>query len=205
MRHKIALEIAGFILTAIAPIALFGQSPETIPEAIARGATGRVSTPPSGRVPSIDDVLRETDMVVRGIVRESTGYLSENQQDVYTEYTISPATILYSAVAMVSPEPGRISRINISQIGGTIVLNGQKFTQTEHGLAPLKAGAEVVLLLKHLGSRWHIATVFFGAFSIENGKLRTLTTRPTFAPQVRDMDSTTAVKELLARLHSVKQ
>ena len=59
---------------------------ETIPDAVARGAKGRVSSQPSGRGPSMRDLLMTADLVVRGTVADSSSYLSDDKRDVYTDH-----------------------------------------------------------------------------------------------------------------------
>jgi hypothetical protein len=204
MPGKTAFVEVAILAAAIMPTVVFGQTPETVPEALARGATGSVRSAPSGMVPSIEDVLRETELVVRGTVGESRSYLSEDAQNVYTEYTIKKPLILYTTNSISSRQPGPVQQIAVSQLGGTLVINGQSFTQTENGLTPLEFGTEALLLLKRVGSRWLVAKTFYGAFNIENGKLRSLARR-RFAEEFRDAEATGAIPELLARLHAVKQ
>ena len=199
--HTVATIVAMAMVAAV----VWGQTPETVPEAIARGASGRILSAASGRGPSTADVLRETEMVVRGIVREPRGYISEDALNVYTEYRIIKPLILYSTMSMSSRAPAPVQEIAISQIGGTLVLNGHTFTQTERHLPLLEPDTEVLLLLKRVGSRWHLANKYFGAFAIADGRLTPLGSSRRFGAEFRDVEPTAAVSALLAQLHAVKQ
>ena len=73
----------------------------TIPEIVAGGAAtdgvlGRVRTVGSGPTPEVTDVLRTTDVIVRGIVDQPRGYLSDDQFDVYNDYPIVNPAILFA-------------------------------------------------------------------------------------------------------------
>lgn len=205
MTLKTAFNVAtAIVVMVIVPTVALGQSPETIPQALARGATGRVTTPGSGNPPSIESVLRETDLIVRGTVGEPRSYLSDDERDVYTEYTMTKPAILYATISLSSRGPGPVQQIAVSQLGGTLVVNGQTFTQTEQGLPLLRAGSEMLLLLQRVGNRWHIVKTFYGAFAIENGSLRPLG-RPRFAAEFRGVETTAGITQLLARSKAVKK
>lgn len=177
---------------------------ETIPEAIARGATGRTRSAPSGATPTIAELVRDTDAVVRGIVGVHRSYLSEDKRDIYTEYTIIQPEILYQADVVTTATPGVLPTITIAQLGGTVAVNGVEFTQTELGLRLLQTGTEGLFLLKRVGNRYHIVRTFYGAFAISNGKLVPLTPRDDFAPEYRDAPAAQAAEEMVTRLRTLR-
>jgi hypothetical protein len=173
----------------LAVMALLGVSTrayaqgETVLEAIARGASGRIRTAPSGKPPEVATVLRSTDLVVRGTLGEPQSYLSPDQRDVYTDYPLERPVVLFQKRQTASDKPGITPAITVTQLGGTISLNGVKFTQTEDGLPPLKPGSEGLFLLTRINDRYWIAGTFFGAFGIVDGKLKTLTSMQSFAKE----------------------
>ena len=145
---------------------------ETVPQAIARGATGRVRSAPSGLVPSLVDLLRNTDLIVRGTVGEGRAYLSEDHLDVYTDYVLLNPAVLHGTVAGRSSNvPGLIPPLVVTQLGGAVQLGGVTFTQTEDGLPPLRPGMNCLLLLSRVGDKYHIAGTFFGALEVRNEKV----------------------------------
>ncbi len=93
--HNIHYCVGAFaVLTMV--VALAAQE-LTIPERVARGATGRFSNIPSGKPPSVSDVLSRTDLIVRGIVGDSHGYLSDDLMEVDMDYELKNPVILYDA------------------------------------------------------------------------------------------------------------
>lgn len=81
-------------LTTLA-IAVFAMTlhtqQSTIPEALAQAGKSLTggTTIPSGIAPTIDEVLRDVDIVVTGIVGQPNSYLSDDQREVYPDYPIS--------------------------------------------------------------------------------------------------------------------
>ncbi|HXG89981.1 MAG TPA: hypothetical protein VNJ02_16760 [Vicinamibacterales bacterium] len=178
---------------------------ETIPEAVARGSTGRIRTAPSGLAPAMTEILRDTDMVVRGTIGKPRSYLSEDQRDVYTDYPIMNFVILYQARVHASRVSGVAQSVTVTQLGGTILMNGVNFTQTEHGLGPLEPGAEGLFLLQRIDSRDRIAGMFFGAFSISGGVVHRLTKVESFAPEFQGAPAATVVAEIVASARALRE
>ena len=165
---------------------------ETIPDEVKQGSTGRFRTAPSGVAPTIGELLRETDLAVRGVVGEPTSYLSEDQTDVYTDYPIHAPIILFA-----KDERAQWPTVTLTQLGGALVVDGKPYKQIEQGLAPLEPGMEGVFLLKRVGKRFMVAGTFYGAFRISDAKMTPLTTRNDFAPELRDVEVDTAIANIL--------
>ena len=195
------------LLTVLAVVALpvtIHAQRETIPEALARGSSGRVRTAPSGHPPDIADLLRDTDIVVRGIVGEARSYLSDDQRDVYTDYRIDNPVFLYQAQSVPSARPGVMPTVTVTQLGGTVTINDRKFTQTEQGLPPLESGAEGLFLLERVDNHYRIVGTFYGAFGIVGGTLRPLTKVQSFAPEYKDVAAAPAAEEMVTRLRALR-
>src|SRR5262249_2564211 len=131
--------VAVIIAVAIFPLRTHAQR-ETIPVAVANGAVGSVSAGPSGPTPTVSYLLGTTDVLVTGIVGEPRSYLSDDERDVYTDYPIRSPVFLYQARAASSATPGVLPTITVTQRGGTVMVNGTKFTQKETALPPLQTG-----------------------------------------------------------------
>lgn len=173
--RTVTIHIVAVLLAVVGSASVQTQS-ETVLDAIKRGSTGSFRTSPSGRPPSIEQVLRETDVIVRGVVGQPVSYLSDDQRNVYTDYPI------HAPVIVQSREPlSAMSAIAVTQLGGTVVIDKKSFTQIEDGLRALEPGTEGLFLLKQIGKRLMIAEVFFGAFRISDEKLFPLTSKQGFA------------------------
>jgi hypothetical protein len=72
-------------------IATASLAQETIPEAVARGATSRGSTPGSGRPEALTTLLRRVDVIVRGVVGVPRSYLSDDRQSLFSDcHAVAP-------------------------------------------------------------------------------------------------------------------
>ena len=185
-------------------ISIEGQR-QTIPQAVASGARGRTRTAPSGRPPDVAEVLRQTNVIVRGIVGQPISRLSDDEFDVYTDYEILDSTVLYADVVFGTAKAGAAPAVVVTQLGGTAAVNGIPYTQKEEGLDPLRSGMEAVFLLERVDGKLQIAGTFFGVFEISGGDLRPLTSRDTFALEYRGVQATAAVDDLVARLRAIRQ
>jgi hypothetical protein len=185
------------------PAAVSAQH-ETIPEALAHGSQGRIRSAGSGVGPSVNDILLRTDMVVRGVLGEPRSYLSDDQKDVFTDYPIIDPILVYRARVLTETQPGLISAMTVTQLGGTVVLNGLTYTQREESLLPLKPGVESLFLLQRVGNRYLIAGTFLGAFSISGGTLTSLAKDQHFAAEFRGIATTDAITDMLNRLRTLR-
>ena len=207
MRHEMTCVGARIaVLTAlvfVAQPALSAQS-ETIPEAVARGATGHTRTAPSGLSPKVGDILKRTDVIVRGVIGESRSYLSDDRQNVFTDFELKQITIVHERQMRSFAQPGLFATLSVTQLGGRITINGAEYTQIEEGLPLLVSGTECLLFLQQVGQRYHIADTFFGAFEISANRLRPLTAKRDFAPEYRDVPVEQAVLDALNRIRALQ-
>jgi hypothetical protein len=176
---------------------------ETIPEAIARGATGRFRTAPSGVAPSFDEVLKNTDLIVRGFVGEHRSYLSSDQTNIYTEYELRNISVLHQSRPFAAGKPGAQESLTVKQLGGTVRVNGVAFTQIEDGLPPLTQGSEALFLLTRTPEGYVVAGKFYGAFGIQDGKLVPLTKVGSFAPEYRNNPVAEDIAKIVAQARAV--
>ena len=183
---------------------LFAQG-ETIPDAVARGAKGRVRSQPSGRIPSLRDLLLTADLVVRGTVADPSSYLSDDKRDVYTDHVLTNTTVLYRSVIPSSPQPGPPTPIIVTQLGGSIPIGGITFTQQEMGLPQIPRGTEGLFVAVHKDGKFHVAGTFLGAFQISGGLFTPLTGRKDFAAELRDVPVATALANIQASLQELRK
>jgi hypothetical protein len=109
------------LLVMAMPFSLTQEQRETIPEAVAQGAVSSVATVPSGQVPTMRSLLPEADLVVTGIVGDSRSYLSKDQRDIYTDYSIDDPVFLYQSKLVATSQPGMVPQVIVTQLGGTVV------------------------------------------------------------------------------------
>jgi hypothetical protein len=186
----------------------------TIPEAVSRGGVSSGGTIPSGPDPTINHMLEKTDLVVVGTLGEPHSYLSEDQLDVNTDFPVKDATVLYykyppSKSQSTDNKPQQV--LTVTQLGGTIEIDGKKFTQEEKALPALQPGTKGLFLLQLRGDKYWIAgpskaLPFYGAFSITSeSKLIPLMASPDFGKDYRNVKVSEGLGRMMKILHSQTQ
>lgn len=190
-----------FASLVAATVGLHGQL-ATIPEQLAREGRSLHSgaSIPSGVAASIDDIVADTDAIVRGIVGEPRSYLSQDQTDVYTDYRLSNPVIAYQSKVLSSPRPGMPSVI-VTLLGGTVTIDGLSFTSRHEALPELPLGAECLFLLKNTDDdHYRIAGTYYGVFAITGGRLTPLTRKHGFAPEYQGAIAEEGTQAMVSRL-----
>lgn len=179
----------------------------TIPEVLTGEgkSLGGFMTVPSGPTPTLTEILGDADTVVRGIVGESRSYLSDDQRDVYTDYSILNPIFLYQAEMVTSTRPGVMPTVTVTLLGGTIKFNGLTYTSQVMALPPLEPGTECLFLLKRIGDKYRIAGTFYGAFRVAASKLVPLTRKEGFASEYHEMPAIQATEDIVALLRALRR
>jgi hypothetical protein len=152
--------------------------------------------------PSFRDVLKNTDLIVRGIVGEHSSYLSSDQTNIYTEYELRNTSVLHQSRPFAA-KPGAQESLTVKQLGGTVRVNGVAFTQIEDGLPPLTQGSEALFLLTRTPEGYVVAGTFYGAFGIQDGKLVPLTKVGSFAPEYRNSPVAEGIAKIVAQARAL--
>lgn len=203
-KHHLAVCLF-FLAIAVLPSFVDAQGRETIPEKVARGVYGRVFNVPSGKSPTVDEVLATTDMIVRATVGAPRSYLSDDQTLVYTDYPLNNAVVLYATEAATARKPGPTRAVTITQRGGTVTIGESKYTQSEAALAPfVAAGSEYLFLLERRGDKYFPAHTYLGAFLVTEGKVVPLA-KKRFAPEYRREPVSVVMQDLMNRLHKARR
>jgi hypothetical protein len=148
----------------------------TIPELLkAAGKSLRhVTGVPSGQPPTVDQLLRNADVVVRAVIGPARSHLTDDQREIQTDYSVSNPVILFSATRLAS------SNLLVVLQGGSVTINGLTFTSESEALPALKEGAEYLLILRHVGDAYEVSGPYLGAFEIERGTVRVATRKQGF-------------------------
>lgn len=185
-------------------VPLSGQEGPTIPEALAQAGKSLSGhqTVPSGLPPSIDDILAETDTVVRGVVGEPRSYLSTDKREVYTDYPVRDLVFLYHAGLYTTPGPTRASIVLVTVLGGTVNVGAYSYTFEAMALPPLTPGTECLFLLKRADDKYRVAGRYYGVFQLAHGKTSPLSKKQGFAPEFQDAPASTVIQEVVSRLRA---
>ena len=85
--------------------------------------------------------------------------------------------------------------VTVTLLGGTISINGLTFTEKHEALPALVSGNEYVFLLKQVGNRYHIPGRYFGVFLREQDRLRPVTRKTGFAPELSGVPTVQATRD----------
>lgn len=193
-----------FLIALLTPI--HGQL-LTIPEALSRFGKSLSGGPtlPSGPTPTVNQILAITDLIVRAVLSGPTSYLSDDEMDVYTDYPLQHAVILYQVQESPRPRVSQEPAVTVTMLGGAVTINRLTFTSKHEGLPLIPPGTECLLLLKQVGNRYFIAGTYYGAFRIVNGTLTRLVHREEFAPELNGASASSAEQDLVSRVASMRR
>jgi hypothetical protein len=183
-----------------------GQLEPTIPEILVRAGKSMsgFETVPSGPAPTVSDVLRNTDMAVRGIVGGARSYLSADQREIYTDYSLLRPSVLYQADVTRSARPGVLPAVTVTARGGTVNVNGLTYTFKVMALPPLELGSDCLFLLDKIGDRYMVAGVYYGVFRVSSGTLTPLTKKSDYAPEYRGAAAEPSILQIVGKLHELR-
>lgn len=189
------------LLFAVATGLLAASGQEmTIPEALAKEGVSitKFQGTPSGHAPTIDWVLKDTHLIVRGTVGETRTYLSADAREILTDYQLSPVQVIYRSQAAAARIPA-MSSVTVTLLGGTVALNGLTYTSTHEALPGLAPGQEYVLLLRQDDGRFMVAGRYFEAFRIVDGKVEPSVKKQRFAEELAGQPVADVVTSLVGR------
>jgi hypothetical protein len=129
--------------------------------------------------------------------------LSGDQRDVYTDYPIVSAVILYQKTLEQSQVPGRLPAVVVSVRGGTTTIRGVPFTARYRGQPEMNPGAEALLLLSREGEKYRIVGDYYGVFHVSADRITPGFESPTFAQEIRGLTSEIAVDRIVARVRQL--
>lgn len=181
----------------------------TIPEQLAQAGASldHVYGPSSGNYGApltIDRVIADATVVVHGIIGTGRVYLSDDQREILTDYSLNSATILYDAAVTAVKTPGATPTITVTTLGGAMTFGGFTYRSIHEEMPSLEPGADCLLLLRRIGGQYRLALTFYGAFKIQDSKLVPMASNvKTLANEYAEMSSADAMNDILRRVRAV--
>jgi hypothetical protein len=158
--------------------AALGQT--IVDTAVRNNGKARVVVEINSPVGTLDRLVFESSLIVRGVVRSAVARLSNDKRSVVTDYEITPRH-LYKGAQTGFNKPGEVQRIIVQRTGGTLVLDGLELS-TEVNEWPTEAGFavddEVIVFLARREDEpgnYYVVRNEFGAFRVFDGKVAALT------------------------------
>ena len=112
---------------------------------------------------TLEGMLKVTDVIVRGRMKQATSYLTEDGRDIYTVYELADPQTLFSKDGQ--PVPASIS---FMQGGGRVRIGVFTASISYDSVPEIREGTELILLLHQTrGKYWSVAGG--GVFAVDNG------------------------------------
>jgi hypothetical protein len=89
--------------------------------------------------------------------------------------------------------------------GGTITINGVKYSETFWDFPTLPPGIDGLFLLRRVGDRLLVAGQFYGAFKVNAGLLTPVGNTRGFAPELLNAPVDAAVEDMISRRVAVRR
>jgi hypothetical protein len=122
--------------------------------------------------PTLERLVRTAEVIVHGTVVEATGRLTDDQQDVRTDYTVQPTTVVHDQTSdqrvLGSSQPPYFTTR-----GGTVMVEGLKISITavvHSSQVRLAPGDEVILFGRSQNGRFEFEP--FEVFLVHAGSVR---------------------------------
>jgi hypothetical protein len=124
-----------------------------------------------GPIVTMQQMLAETDVVVRGLVGPEVARLSANERAIMTTYELVNPQVSFSKTAVQANRPGIVPRaISLTQPGGTVAIG--EFTATvEYDSVPRpRSGMELIALLTDRQGQY-FAAAGIGLFEVREVRI----------------------------------
>jgi hypothetical protein len=126
---------------------------------------------------TLEELVSKSHLVVFGRVEDSKVYLSQDQRDLYTDYSLTPIgtapTRLSSQAPVLTGEP-----IVVKRWGGRTTIGSVPVTIEESYLRFFRSGDHLILFLSYNGNERKYEIVGGGAFEVVGERIRAFLSHP---------------------------
>jgi hypothetical protein len=117
--------MTGAVLIGLAGLPLIAQSDRpTLLEMAKQSGGGGASIQSCGPMPSLAETVKRADLIVEGIVRTRTSYLTDAGRDIFTDYDVAIRRALFQREMLPSSRPGVVTPVIFKSHGGEVVVDG---------------------------------------------------------------------------------
>ena len=96
---------------------------------------------------SLAELAAASDLVIRAKVVSARPYLSKDQRDLYTDYTLVPSQVFLQSDVHVARVPGTVPSIVVTKWGGQTTIDGVQVTAEDSSVRALIQGEELLICL----------------------------------------------------------
>ncbi len=162
MRYVVLVGLVSAIVTA-------SQRP-SIPERVQKYGAREVAIVREFSPVELPELVRSADLVLEGVVVGKKSYLTVDQMEIMTDYSIQTQR-LWKRSAPLKIELGQT--ITVNRPGGTLPIKDQLFVARENDFPEFELGEEYVLFLRKdpTTDRYIVPDGAQGAFRIQHGTI----------------------------------
>lgn len=149
----------------------------------------------------LDELFDKGDVIVHGIASIATTRLSENQREVYTDFTIIPRRIMRQRVIASGQRPGVAEPLVFTQFGGKLLYDGVVVECFDKEAPLVENGAEGIFFLtpdRQL-NRYRLVGDGAGALIVKSNRIVPLMKSPIL-DEVRGRGLAEMIKDVEARI-----
>jgi len=128
--------------------------------------------------PEIREVTSQAELIVLGRVDSSAAYLSDDQEDLYTDYTVTPLRVIRQSIVATSRTPGAVTPIRVKRWGGRTVIDGVNVTFEDQDLRFFERGDELLLFLRRDSEEGKYQLLGLAAFEVTDNTIQPLVRHP---------------------------
>lgn len=145
----------------------------------------------------LDVLMKEADLIVYGAVTSSSTYLSDDQRDLFTDFTVTPIQVIVERNSVRTSSTPVPQSIIVKRWGGETVISGMQVVQEHRNLRAFTVGEELFLFLVYDSAtkKYALPGGLSGAFAVAGGRLQDLVRHP-FYDQVDGREVTDLVPEI---------
>lgn len=124
----------------------------------------------------LDELLPRADLVLRGRVASERAYLSKDQMDLYTDYSIIPTQVFFQRDQLAARVPGNLPLITLTRWGGQTTIDGVQVTLVDKDLEPFRIGDDLLLVLVYREGegKYRLPDDLSGAFAVVGDRIHPL-------------------------------
>ena len=183
--RPVAVAVIACCASVLSVVVVLGQT-LTIPELVRRDSPNPILRVRQRElVPeTFEQALRKAEVIVQGAVERIDVYLSKDQMNLYSDYTITPSHMIRQSTAILGSQPGQPTSLVVKRWGGETTIAGVKVSVQEMELRNFTLGEQLVLMLKYdqVEEKHVLAADFTGAFAVEGDHIMPLLKHPIVKP-----------------------
>lgn len=126
---------------------------------------------------TLDELTAGADLVLEATVTRVRSYLTADEENVLTDYQLTPTRVLAGHLPAALPVPGSSTPLILTVYGGDLTIDGFSVSVVDHSVKRPESGHRYLLFLQKFGAPGQYQLHRAGAFEVSGQELKGLVTR----------------------------